>query len=109
MSYKTILAILDTADNSRAAADFAFALAAENDAHVIGLHAETISAVPLVAPMEIPDPVALQALQDMAQAETIEVERIFRQKAERFRRIVRMAQLRHHDGIRFGAADRERP
>ncbi|QRM42132.1 universal stress protein [Rhizobium sp. BG4] len=81
MSYKTILAILDTADNSGAVADFAMALAAGHGAHVIGLHAETISAVPLVAPMEIPDPVAVQALQDMAHSETIEVERIFKQKA----------------------------
>ncbi|PDT15971.1 universal stress protein [Rhizobium sp. J15] len=81
MSYKTILAILDTTDNSSAVADFAFALAAENGAHVIGLHAETISAVPLVAPMEIPDPVAVQALQDMAHSETVAVERIFREKA----------------------------
>jgi len=82
MSYKTILAILDTPDNSGAVADFAFSIAAENGAHVIGLHAETISAVPLVAPMEIPDPVALQALQDMAHNETIAVERIFRGKAD---------------------------
>ncbi|PDT02355.1 universal stress protein [Rhizobium chutanense] len=81
MSYKTILAILDTTDNSGAVADFAFAMAAESGAHVIGLHAETISAVPLVAPMEIPDPVAVQALQDMAHGETIAVERIFRAKA----------------------------
>ncbi|EJT06027.1 universal stress protein [Rhizobium sp. CCGE 510] len=82
MSYKTILAILDTADNSSAVADFAFAFAAESGSHVIGLHAETISAVPLVAPMEIPDPVAVQALQDMAHGETMAVERIFRAKAE---------------------------
>lgn len=82
MSYKTILAILDTTDNSSAVADFAFAFAAESGGHVIGLHAETISAVPLVAPMEIPDPVAVQALQDMAHGETIAVERIFRTKAE---------------------------
>jgi nucleotide-binding universal stress UspA family protein len=82
MSYKTILAILDTADNCAAVADFAFAIAVENNAHVIGLHAETISVVPLVAPMEIPDPVAVQALQDMAHAETVEVERIVRLKAE---------------------------
>jgi nucleotide-binding universal stress UspA family protein len=81
MSYKTILAILDTADNSAAVADFAFFLAAKHNAHVIGLHAETVSAVPLVAPMEIPDPVAVQALQDMAHSETVEVERIFRAKA----------------------------
>ncbi|MBB3310645.1 nucleotide-binding universal stress UspA family protein [Rhizobium sp. BK196] len=82
MSYKTILAILDTTDNSAAVANFAFAIAAESGAHVIGLHAETIAAVPLVAPMEIPDPVAVQALQDMAHSETIEVERIFRARAE---------------------------
>jgi hypothetical protein len=36
MSYKTILAILDTADNCAAVAEFAFAIAAENNAHVIG-------------------------------------------------------------------------
>lgn len=82
MSYKTILAVLDTADNCAAVADFAFAIAAENNAHVIGLHAETIAVVPLVAPMEIPDPVAVQALQDMAHAETVEIERIVRRKAE---------------------------
>ncbi|ANL65494.1 universal stress protein A [Rhizobium phaseoli] len=82
MSYKTILAILDTRDNSAAVADFAFAIAAESGAHVIGLHAENISAVPLVAPMEIPDPVAVQALQDMAHSETTAVEAIFRSKAQ---------------------------
>jgi nucleotide-binding universal stress UspA family protein len=82
MSYKTILAILDTADNCGAVADFAFAIAAGNNAHVIGLHAETIAVVPLVAPMEIPDPVAVQALQDMAHAETVEIERTVRRKAE---------------------------
>ncbi|OCJ03663.1 universal stress protein [Rhizobium sp. AC44/96] len=82
MSYKTILAILDTADNCTAVADFAFAIAAANDAHVIGLHAETIAVVPLVAPMEIPDPVAVQALQDMAHSETVDIERIVRRKAQ---------------------------
>ncbi|CAN7262408.1 MAG: universal stress protein [Rhizobium sp.] len=82
MSYKTILAILDTVDNATAVADFAFAIAAQTNAHVIGLHAETVAVVPLVAPMEIPDPVAVQALQDMAHSETVEIERIFRRKAE---------------------------
>ncbi|MDP9813651.1 nucleotide-binding universal stress UspA family protein [Rhizobium tibeticum] len=82
MSYKTILAILDTVHNATAVADFAFAIAAQTNAHVIGLHAETVAVVPLVAPMEIPDPVAVQALQDMAHSETVEIERIFRRKAE---------------------------
>ncbi|MBO9123626.1 MULTISPECIES: universal stress protein [unclassified Rhizobium] len=82
MSYKTILAILDTSDNCVAVADLAFALAAEHGAHVIGLHAETIAVVPLVAPMEIPDPVAVQALQDMAHSERVKIETIVRRKAE---------------------------
>ena len=82
MSYKTILAILDTVDNATAVADFAFAIAAQTNAYVIGLHAETVAVVPLVAPMEIPDPVAVQALQDMARAQSLEIERIFRKKAQ---------------------------
>jgi nucleotide-binding universal stress UspA family protein len=82
MSYKTIIAILDTAENCEAVADLAFALGAEHGAHVIGLHAETIAVVPLVAPMEIPDPVAVQALQDMAHSEKVKIERIVRRKAE---------------------------
>ncbi|MDQ0561491.1 nucleotide-binding universal stress UspA family protein [Rhizobium mesoamericanum] len=82
MSYKTILAILDTVENTRVVADFAFAIAAQSNAHVIGLHAETVAVVPLVAPMEIPDPVAVQALQDMARSQTVEIERAFRRRAE---------------------------
>jgi nucleotide-binding universal stress UspA family protein len=81
MSYKTILAILDSPDNAGIAADFAFALAAGHGAHVIGLHAEIISAVPLVAPMEIPDPVAVQALQDMARSEASDIRQLFEAKA----------------------------
>jgi nucleotide-binding universal stress UspA family protein len=83
MAYKTILVILDTPDNTRTAVDFATMLAKEHGAHIIGLHAEIVSAVPLVAPMEIPDPVAVQALQDMARSQAVEVEQIFRQAMEK--------------------------
>lgn len=83
MSYKTILVILDTPENANVAVDFASALAREHGAHIIGLHAEIVSSVPLVAPMEIPDPVAVQALQDMAHGQAVEVERLFRAKMER--------------------------
>ncbi|MGO4438131.1 universal stress protein [Rhizobium sp. RAF56] len=82
MSYKTILAILDTPENTDIATDFALALAATHGAHVIGMHAEVISAVPLVVPMEIPDPVAVQALQDMARAEARDIEQRFRRAAQ---------------------------
>ncbi|CAN7263524.1 universal stress protein [Rhizobium rhizogenes] len=83
MSYKTILVILDTPDNAQVAVDFAAAFAKEYGAHIVGLHAEIVSTVPLVAPMEIPDPVAVQALQDMAHSQAVEIERLFRAKMER--------------------------
>lgn len=81
MAYKTILTILDTPENAAIAGDFAFALAAKHGAHVIGMHAEIISSVPLVAPMEIPDPIAVQALQDMARHEAGMIEGLFRARA----------------------------
>ncbi|MFS8113978.1 universal stress protein [Rhizobium jaguaris] len=83
MPYKTILVILDTPDNTRVAVDFAAAFAKEHEARIVGLHAEIVSAVPLVAPMEIPDPVAVQALQDMAHKQAVDIERLFRTKMER--------------------------
>ncbi|MBB3288998.1 MULTISPECIES: universal stress protein [unclassified Rhizobium] len=82
MSYKTLLTVLDNPGNTRIAADFVAALAKEHDACVVGLHAEIVSTVPLVAPMEIPDPVAVQALQDAAHHQAVEIERLFRAKME---------------------------
>lgn len=82
MSYKTIVTVLDNPDNTQIAADFAAAFAREHDAHIVGLHAEVVSTVPLVAPMEIPDPVAVQALQDVAHTQAVEIERLFRSKME---------------------------
>lgn len=81
MAYKTIVTILDAPENAGIAADFAIALASGHGAHVIGLHAEIISAVPMVAPMEIPDPIAVQALQDMAHTEAVSIEELFRTRA----------------------------
>lgn len=78
MAYKTIVAVVDTAAKAAQVSDFAATLAEASGAHVIGLHAEAVSVVPLVAPMEIPDPTTVQALQDMAHAETENVEAIFR-------------------------------
>ena len=81
MGYKTILAILDTPKNAGQISEFALALAETHGAHLIGLHAEAMATVPLVAPMEIPDPATVQALQDMAHEETTKVEAIFRAAA----------------------------
>ena len=81
MTYKTIVIILDAPENAGIASDFGLALAAAHSAHVIGLHAEVVSAMPMVAPMEIPDPIAVQALQDMARTEAVGIEELFRNKA----------------------------
>lgn len=80
MTYKTILAVLDSPRSTAQVADFAISLSRDFDAHLIGLHAETLASVAIVAPMEIPDPVAIQALQEMAQADTAEVERIYKER-----------------------------
>lgn len=83
MAYRTILAILDTANSAAQVTNFAIALAEQHNAHVIGVHAEAVATMPLVAPMEIPDPATVQALQDLAHAETVDVEKIFRERAAR--------------------------
>jgi nucleotide-binding universal stress UspA family protein len=83
MTYKTIVAILDTPAHAAQITDFALSVAAGFDAHVLALHAETLASVPLIAPMEIPDPAAIEALQAMARRETAEVEKIFRERAAR--------------------------
>jgi nucleotide-binding universal stress UspA family protein len=82
MAYKTILAVLDTARNAPQISAFGTALATQFSAHLIGCHAETLSAVPLIAPMEIPDPAAIQVLQEIAQKETAQVQQIFKLHAE---------------------------
>ena len=80
MSYKTILAILDTPHSAGLIADVAIDLAATFEAHLIGLHSEAMMMVPVSAPMEMPDPVAIQAMQDLAHSETEKVEQIFRER-----------------------------
>lgn len=80
MSYKTILAVLDTPASARQISDFAVALSNQYSSHIVGVHAETLAAVPLIAPMEIPDPAAVQVLQEAAQRETAAVEKVFRER-----------------------------
>lgn len=82
MTYKTILAVLDTPQDATQITRFGIALASQFSAHLIGCHAETLATVPLIAPMEIPDPAAVQVLQEAAQRETSEVELIFRQHTQ---------------------------
>lgn len=83
MTYKTILAVLDKPAHALEITDHALAIAKQFDAYVLGVHAETLATVPLIAPMEIPDPAAIEALQAAARRETSEVERIFKDRVAR--------------------------
>ncbi|MGF9695286.1 MULTISPECIES: universal stress protein [unclassified Rhizobium] len=82
MSYRTIVAVLDDERNAVAVTDFAAALSREFSSHVVGLHAEVLATVPLIAPMEIPDPTATQVLQQVAHTETRRIAEVFRARAE---------------------------
>lgn len=82
MGYQTILAVLDSEHNVGPVADFAIELARTFSGHVIGLRAETLATVPLIAPMEIPDPTAIEAIQSIAQEETRKIERAFRTRMD---------------------------
>lgn len=77
MGYKTILTVVDNVSNTQKLGEFVVSLADHFSSHVIGLHMETLAAVPLVAPMEIPDPATVQALQDVAHKETTDVGTLF--------------------------------
>ncbi|MDQ0455907.1 universal stress protein [Rhizobium paknamense] len=83
MGYKTILAVLDSTKSARQISDFSIALAEQFGSHVIGLHSEAVAAMPLIAPMEIPDPVAVQAMQDMAHEETRTIGQVFEEAGRR--------------------------
>ncbi len=80
MGYRTILAVMDTAENARTLGEFTTSVANSFSAHVIGLHIEAFAAVPLVAPMEMPDPATVQAMQEVAQKETSDIGAIFERK-----------------------------
>ncbi len=43
----------------------------------------SVAAMPLIAPMEIPDPVAVQAMQDMAHEETRTIGQVFEEAGRR--------------------------
>ncbi|WP_176083455.1 universal stress protein [Martelella sp. HB161492] len=83
MSYKTILSVMETTSQSAGFLDHTMHLAHLFEAHVIGLHAESVTATPIVAPMEIPDPVSIQALQDAAEKRSEALGALFEERARK--------------------------
>ena len=81
MTYKTILAVLDRPATASTISDFALDFAEGFGAHVIGLHIESVPSLPMLAPMEGPDPVAIEAMISAVKAETADIEATFLKKA----------------------------
>ncbi len=77
MTYKTIVCVLSNEKNARAVMKCATDLARRHDAHLVGLHVEQISVAPMAAPMAMPDPASIQAMQDAAHAQTLELKAVF--------------------------------
>lgn len=76
MSYKTILAILQGKDDAARVLGCAVPLAIQNEAHLIGLHAEPLP-IPHATPMGIPDTGFLEAGAEIARERAAEIEAIF--------------------------------
>ncbi|MBB4065038.1 universal stress protein [Gellertiella hungarica] len=83
MAYKTIVCVLSNARNADNLLQCAIDQARRNDAHLIGLHVEQVSIAPLAAPMAMPDPVSIQALQDAARETSNELKGIFEEACRR--------------------------
>lgn len=83
MAYKTILCVLPNAKNANHVLNCAIDLAREHGAHLVGLHVEQVAIAPLAAPMAIPDPVSIQAMQDAAHQQSAELKAIFDEACRR--------------------------
>ena len=77
MMLKTIAAILTEQQTSPAVLDTALALAAQHNAHVIGLHAAVVDAPPVMSPFDLPDSSVITALYDTAAKKREEIEALF--------------------------------
>ena len=83
MAYKTIVCVLSNAKNAPNLMNCAIDLARRNGAHLIGLHVEQVAIAPLAAPMAMPDPVSIQALQDAAHEQSTALQAIFDETCRR--------------------------
>ncbi len=83
MAYRTITAVLSTAEDAEKVTRHAIALAERHGAHLVGVHAETPIVVTIAAPMEFPDPNAIMEQQAQAREVSQSIERTFRTLAQR--------------------------
>ncbi|TYR30962.1 universal stress protein [Mesorhizobium microcysteis] len=82
MSYKTILAVLQSKADAGRVLDCALPLATRFSAHLIGVHAEAIP-IPYVTPMGFPDTDFIAASAEMNQQRSAEIKALFDARAAR--------------------------
>ncbi len=78
MPFKTILAIIQSAEDAERVSDCAGALAARHEAYLIGLHAEALP-IPYTSTIGFPDAEFIQASTEVNQERSKKIEAIFRQ------------------------------
>jgi nucleotide-binding universal stress UspA family protein len=83
MPIKTILAVLNSPESAAGVINTAIALSRDYGAHLIGVYAEAPEQVFVYAPMEIPDPGAIMALQQAAEQRAASIETQFRTSMDR--------------------------
>lgn len=79
MSFKTILAIIQSAEDVKPVSDCAGALAARFDGYLIGLHAEALP-VPYTSTIGFPDAEFIQASTEINEERSKTIEAVFRQR-----------------------------
>ena len=66
MTIKTVAAVLNQTETASVVLDMAIRLASDEDAHVVGLHAEAIDPPPVMSPFDLPDSSVIAALYEIA-------------------------------------------
>ena len=83
MPIKTILAVLNSPETSTAVIETGVAMSRQTGAHLIAVYAEAPEQVFIYAPMEIPDPSAIMALQEAAEQRARDMQTQFNTITER--------------------------
>lgn len=82
MSYKTILAVLQSKEDADRVLDYALPLASQFSSHLIGAHAEPIP-LPYVTPLGFPDTDFIAQSAELHQKRSAELKEIFERRADR--------------------------
>lgn len=77
MTIKTIAVVLNDKETARVVLDVALALAADDGAHIFGLHAEVIDPPPVMSPFDLPDSSVIAAIYEAAATRRKDLEAMF--------------------------------